>query len=110
QAETFASSPTPQDVGYSLQRERERQMPLFDFRCGACGHVFEALVRPQDPRPECPRCHAADLERQLPTFAVSSAEKTQAAADKKRKKEAAAARRDNIAMDIEAERHRLEDH
>ena len=86
-------------------------MPLFDYRCRACGTEFEALVRAQDTAPpSCPSCHGTDLERQLPTFAVSSAEKTQAAADKKRKKEASVARRDNIAMDIEAERHRAEDH
>ncbi|HEY7293053.1 MAG TPA: zinc ribbon domain-containing protein [Vicinamibacterales bacterium] len=86
-------------------------MPLFDYRCRACGHEFEALVRPQDPSaPQCPSCRSADLERQLPTFAVSSEEKTRAAATKKRAKEAHTARRDNIAMDIEAEKHRLEDH
>jgi putative FmdB family regulatory protein len=86
-------------------------MPLFDFRCRACGYEFEALVRPQDAAaPQCPSCRASDLERLLTTFAVSSREKLQAAADKKRRKEAAVARRDNIAMDIEAERHRLEDH
>lgn len=68
-------------------------------------------MRPQDTAaPTCPACRSADLERLLPTFAVSSAEKTQAAADKKRHKEAAVARRDNIAKDIEAERHRVEDH
>jgi putative FmdB family regulatory protein len=85
-------------------------MPLFDFRCRACGRQFEALVRPQDPAPQCPACHGADLERLLPIFAVSSEEKTRAAATKKRTKEAAVARRDNVAMDIEAERHRMEDH
>jgi putative FmdB family regulatory protein len=86
-------------------------MPLFDFCCRACGHEFEALVRPQDAStPSCPSCHGVDLERQLPTFAVSSAEKTREAATKKRRKEAAVARRDNVAMDIEAEKHRLEDH
>jgi putative FmdB family regulatory protein len=86
-------------------------MPLFDFRCRACAHEFEALVRPQDAGgPRCPACQGADLERLLATFAVSSQEKTRAAASKKRQKEAATARRDNIAMDIEAERHRIEDH
>ena len=86
-------------------------MPLHEFRCRACGHEFEALVRPRDPAPsECPVCRSAEVEQQLSTFAESSREKTQAFADKKRKKEAAIARRDNIARDIEAERHRIEDH
>jgi len=86
-------------------------MPLFDFLCRACGREFEALVRPQDAAPpSCPKCKSTDLERRLASFAVSSQEKTQAAAAKKRQKEAAVARRDNIAMDIEAERHRTEDH
>ena len=86
-------------------------MPLFDFRCRACGREFEALVRPQDvSAPRCPSCQGVDLERLLPTFAVSSAEKTRAAADKKRAREASVARRDNVAKDIEAEKHRMEDH
>ena len=86
-------------------------MPLFDFQCRACGRQFEALVRPQDTEgPRCTSCGSADLERLLATFAVSSAEQTRAFATKKRRKEAAVARRDNIAMDIEAERHRTEDH
>jgi len=85
-------------------------MPLFDFRCRACGTTFEALVRAQDAAPQCPKCSAVDLEKQLPVPAVTSPERIQAAADKKRHKEAAKARRDNIAMDIEAEHHRLEDH
>lgn len=86
-------------------------MPLFDFRCRGCGREFEALIRSQDTTaPQCPACRSTDLERLLPIFAVSSAEKTQAAADKKRHKEASVARRDNIAKDIEAEQHRIEDH
>lgn len=86
-------------------------MPLFDFRCRACGRTFEALVRTQDVgAPQCPACKGVDLEKLIPLPAVTSPEKIQAAADKKRHKEAAVARRDNIAMDIEAEKHRLEDH
>lgn len=84
-------------------------MPIFDFQCKGCGHEFEALVRASDT-PECPSCQSQDLERLLSSFAVSSAEKTQAAADTSRKKAASSARRDNIAMEIEADHHRREDH
>jgi putative FmdB family regulatory protein len=84
-------------------------MPIYDFQCRTCGHEFEALVRAQDT-PECPACHGRDLERLLSTFAVSSQERTQAAANISRKKAARTAARDNIAMEHETERHRREDH
>jgi putative FmdB family regulatory protein len=86
-------------------------MPLYDFHCRTCGHDFEALVRPQDSGPApCPSCGGSDLDRQLPTFAVSYKEKTMAAAAKSNAKRAAQARRDNIAMEAEIERHRQEEH
>jgi putative FmdB family regulatory protein len=63
-------------------------MPIYDFRCRACGHDFEALVRPQDQQPtQCPACRSADLERQLASFAVSTAEKTAAAAKQSRQRQ-----------------------
>jgi putative FmdB family regulatory protein len=85
-------------------------MPLFDFRCRSCGCEFEALVRAQDPPLVCPACRGADLERHLSTFAVSYKEKTMQAAAKSRAKAAAQARRDNVAMEAEIERHRIEEH
>ena len=46
-------------------------MPLYDFRCRACGHEFETLVRAGAP-PVCASCGSDDLERMLSTFATSS--------------------------------------
>lgn len=45
-------------------------MPLYDYRCRACGHEFEALVRAPHA-PACPSCASADLERLLSGFSVS---------------------------------------
>jgi putative FmdB family regulatory protein len=84
-------------------------MPLYDFHCRACGRDFEALVRAGHP-PVCPACASSDLERQLSTFALTTRERTQAAADVKRRKAATEGRRDTAAMDREIERHRSEDH
>jgi putative FmdB family regulatory protein len=85
-------------------------MPLYDFRCRACGCEFEALVRPADVETRaCPDCGGGDLERLLSTFAVSSEEKTRAAADVKRRKAAKVARRDDAAERREIEAH-LRDH
>jgi len=85
-------------------------MPLYDYRCRACAHEFEALVRAGDQDPACRSCNSRDVERLLSTFAVSSAERTRAAATSARKKAAASAARDNIAMERESELHRREDH
>jgi putative FmdB family regulatory protein len=85
-------------------------VPLFDFTCRGCGHTFEALVRSQDPAPACPSCRSADLERLTSGFAVSSAERRQAAAAASVKKQAVEGRQKNAALEREAERHRREDH
>ncbi len=85
-------------------------MPLFDFRCRSCDHVFEVLVRPGHGTPPCPKCQGVDLEKLLAAFAVSSADRTRAAASVARAKAARVARRDNIAMDKEIMAHRKEDH
>lgn len=34
-------------------------MPIFEFRCSACGHLEEVLQKHTDPAPDaCPRCGA----------------------------------------------------
>jgi putative FmdB family regulatory protein len=47
-------------------------MPLYEYICQKCGHEFEALVRSFDPAPSCVECGSADLEKLLPTVAVST--------------------------------------
>ncbi len=62
-------------------------MPIYDFHCKGCGHEFEGLVRPQGPTVSCPSCKSEDLEKLLSSFAVSSAEKSAAAAKDARKRQ-----------------------
>lgn len=45
-------------------------MPIFEYRCDACGKEFEKLVRQSDPAPACPSCRATALTRKLSTFAA----------------------------------------
>ena len=75
-------------------------MPLFDFECRACGREFEALVRPNDPPPSCPGCGSTDLEKQLPTFAVDTADKRAASAKQSRQRQIAK-RKDALVADEE---------
>ena len=46
-------------------------MPLFEYRCLACGRQFELLIR-SGAQPVCPACGASSLEKMLSMFAVSS--------------------------------------
>jgi len=65
-------------------------MPLYDYVCRNCQHEFETLVRPQDTAPPaCPACGGLDLERQLSTFAVDTADRRQAAAKDSRRRQIA---------------------
>ncbi len=54
-------------------------MPMFDFRCDACGHVFEELVTSSAQVPECPKCHSSKVARLLSRFAVRTGGTTTAA-------------------------------
>lgn len=44
-------------------------MPLYEYICKECSHHFESIVQ-GNTRPECPACHARNLEKQLSAFAV----------------------------------------
>ena len=46
-------------------------MPLFEYRCSACGHAFEALVQGSQ-KPACPSCQSRKLEKLFSAFAVTS--------------------------------------
>jgi putative FmdB family regulatory protein len=84
-------------------------MPLFDFTCRACNATFEALVRAGHPA-VCPSCGGSDLEQHLASFAVKTAERSQAAAAANRHKYAVEGHKETIAREAEAEKHRHEDH
>jgi putative FmdB family regulatory protein len=79
-------------------------MPLYDFRCRACGHEFEALVRSPETSISCPSCQQPDAERLLSSFAVSTAERSQAAAKASRQAQVRG-RRDAIIADEEYRRN-----
>ena len=47
-------------------------MPLYEYRCAACDHAFEQLVR-NDAHPErCPKCAAPRPAKVFSTFAVGT--------------------------------------
>ena len=41
-------------------------MPIYGYRCQACGHDFEVMQKMSDPAPEtCPSCGKAEVRKQL---------------------------------------------
>ena len=41
-------------------------MPIYDYQCQACGHVFDALQKLGDaPLQDCPACNEAALQKLL---------------------------------------------
>jgi putative FmdB family regulatory protein len=48
-------------------------MPIFEYACCNCGHVFEKLVltRTQEP-PECPQCGWKRVEQKFSAFATTT--------------------------------------
>ena len=54
-------------------------MPIYEYRCRACGHAFEHLARTRADVPAaCAKCGAAAPVKQLSTFSA----RTDAAAGK----------------------------
>ncbi len=47
-------------------------MPIFEYRCQACGHDYEELVRRSTPDSAmvCPSCGLADSRRELSVFST----------------------------------------
>ena len=57
--------------GWPPARRPPNLMPIYEYRCEACEHRFETLVRGAET-PVCPTCGSATLARELSTFAVST--------------------------------------
>jgi putative FmdB family regulatory protein len=60
-------------------------MPLYEYRCRACTHIFEVLVRGPERPTTCPACSATDLEQLISMFAVASEGTRKAALESGRK-------------------------
>jgi putative FmdB family regulatory protein len=86
-----------------------RGVPLYDFRCRACGDQFEMLVRPPAV-PACPACAATDLERLVTGFSFSvRSGGLSPAARRAVQKQQNAQRRDHAAFQEEIEKKHLDD-
>ena len=63
-------------------------MPIYDYRCPACDHRFEAFVRKADDRTSCPECGGESPERLMATAALGTETTTGLAMRAARKRDA----------------------
>ncbi|MCK4548606.1 MAG: zinc ribbon domain-containing protein [Candidatus Krumholzibacteria bacterium] len=47
-------------------------MPIYEYKCTACGNRFEELVLNSSQKVPCPDCDSDDVERELSLFASSA--------------------------------------
>ena len=45
-------------------------MPMYEYRCAACGRDFERYVATTGAAVACPACASADVRRRLSVFAL----------------------------------------
>ena len=83
-------------------------MPLYEFRCGACGAEFETLVRGSQS-PSCPACACTTVDRLTSVFAVSSAQ-TRRSNLQSARRAAAQTAKDKAVAEQEMARHHGDDH
>jgi putative FmdB family regulatory protein len=53
-------------------------MPIYEYKCRACGHRFEELVR-DAITPPCPSCRGSEVERTISLFSAKSDDRSRAA-------------------------------
>lgn len=84
-------------------------MPLYEFKCRACGKRFEELVRLGET-PECPKCHDAAPERLFSTSAVVSTDRSRKKAAGVARRKAGAIKREQDHAQREYERNYIKEH
>lgn len=49
-------------------------MPIYEYRCERCGHVFDKFVRSMSAAVEieCPQCHGRECRKSISLFGMAS--------------------------------------
>ena len=50
-------------------------MPVFEYRCRTCGHLFEKLMFSSSASVSCPECGGGEVEKRPSTFGMSGVER-----------------------------------
>jgi putative FmdB family regulatory protein len=47
-------------------------MPIYEYRCTACGHVFERIMKSGETDPECPACGVKEVKKRTAAFRTNA--------------------------------------
>jgi len=47
-------------------------MPIYEYECAACGHLFERIMKVGEEAPACPACGADRLRRRVAAFRTNA--------------------------------------
>jgi putative FmdB family regulatory protein len=83
-------------------------MPIYEYRCRACNHQFEKLVK-VDETPPCPECSHMDLERVICAPGIST-QKSRSHTHGIARKAATAVKKEQDHAQREYERNYMKDH
>jgi putative FmdB family regulatory protein len=84
-------------------------MPLYEFKCRACGKRFEELVKLGEV-PECPACHDAAPERLFSASAGVSTERSRKRAMGVARRAAGKIKREKDHAQAQYERNYIKEH
>jgi putative FmdB family regulatory protein len=43
-------------------------MPIYEYQCPTCGHVFERIMKVGEEDPACPACRVKEVKKQSSAF------------------------------------------
>ncbi len=43
----------------------ETAMPIYEYQCPSCGHLFEQMVKMDAPTPACPQCAGTEVKKRV---------------------------------------------
>ena len=47
-------------------------MPIYEYECAACGHLFELIMKVGEETPACPACGADRPRRRITAFRTNA--------------------------------------
>lgn len=50
----------------------EESMPIYEYECAACGHLFERIMKVGETEPACPACEAKETKKRVASFRTNA--------------------------------------